>query len=367
MSVAADASAGDPAVLWVDDLSDRSVPRAGSKIARLGELRRCGVAVPDGFVVTTRVYEEFLQATGAGAEIDAALAAVPPGDDGAIAHAAARARAAVEGRALPDALAEVLTEAYEELSFRRRDLNIPVAVRSSATGEDGTDASFAGQFDTYLGVTGASRLLEKVRACWGSLFTERAVGYRLRNDLDHRQSPMAVGVLELVHARTSGVAFSIHPVTGNAHRMVIEGSWGWGEAVVQGLVTPDHIEVGKSDRRVLAYEVAEKKVCSAFDYSQGLVVEREMPRRLRCERILEEEEIQAVVSAVLSIEERYGYPVDVEWVLDRHRRPGDPVTIVQTRPVTVTPEEEATPRWDPVAYAAKYAFGGRGGGGVGGR
>ena len=236
---------------------------------------------------------------------------------------------------------------------------MPVAVRSSATGEDGHDASFAGQFDTFLGVTGAETLRTSVRRCWASLFTDRAVVYRMESGLDHRDSPMAVGVLKLVPARASGVAFSIHPVSGSPHRMVIEGSWGWGEAVVQGRVTPDHIEVGKSDRRVLDYRIAQKTVVSVFDYAQGLVVQREMPLRLQSEAILDDEQIQAVIEAVLTIEGRYGHPVDVEWVIDRSRRPGEPVTIVQTRPVTVTAKEEP-PKWDPVRYAAKYAFGNKG-------
>jgi pyruvate,water dikinase len=170
---------------------------------------------------------------------------------------------------------------------------------------------------------------------------------------------MAVGVIELVNARASGVAFSIHPVTGKRDRMVIEGSWGWGEAVVQGRVTPDHIEVGKSDRRVLCYDVAHKAVVSAFDYEQGCVVECEMPKRLREEPILDDEQVAAVVDAVLHIEQHYGHPVDVEWVLDRHRRPGEPICVVQTRPETVhaAADSPGAPAWDPVAYAAKYAFG----------
>jgi pyruvate,water dikinase len=260
------------------------------------------------------------------------------------------------------ALAALIEEAYEELSYRCLDLNVPTAVRSSATGEDSAEASFAGQFDTYLGMSGSHRVVEAVQRCWASLFTARGIGYRLTHGLSHCDSPMAVGVLELVNARASGVAFSIHPVTGKRDRMVIEGSWGWGEAVVQGLVTPDHVEVGKSDRRVLHYDVAHKAVVSAFDYEQGRVVECEMPRRLRDEPILDSEQIAAIVDAVLCIEEHYGHPVDVEWVLDRHRRAGEPICVVQTRPETVhraTPKPAAAPTWDPVAYAAKYAFGAR--------
>ena len=345
-------------ILWVDELSDEHLPRAGAKIARLGALRRCGVLVPDGFVITTDAFRQFMDDSGSSRLVNGLIDNVTQPDAAAVATVAQKAREVIERASVPAVLETEIIEAYEELSYRERDLNIPVAVRSSATGEDAADASFAGQFDTYLGVTGGRRLVESVRRCWASLFTERAVGYRLGKGLDHRESPMAVGVLKLVQARASGVAFSVHPVTGNAHRMVIEGSWGWGEAVVQGLVTPDHIEVDKADGRVLEYQVSDKKVVSAFDYAQGLVVEHEMPKRLRNERILTEEEVSAVIQAVRKIEAQYGYAVDVEWVLDRHRREGEPITIVQTRPVTVSTEDKETV-WNPVSYAMQYAFGGK--------
>ena len=239
-------------VLWVDDLSEASLPVAGSKIARLGELRQAGLCVPDGFVVTTHAFLRFMRESGAAPAVAQVMSGLSSEDSDGVAKAAQQARDTIEQARMPDDIRDALVDAYEDLSYRSRDLNIPVAVRSSATGEDGADASFAGQFDTYLGVTGPARVAASVQRCWGSLFTERAVGYRLRNGLSHEDSPMAVGVLELVHARASGVAFSVHPVSGNPHRMVIEGSWGWGEAVVQGLVTPDHIEVGKTDRRLLS-------------------------------------------------------------------------------------------------------------------
>ena len=230
-------------------------------------------------------------------------------------------------------------------------------MRSSAIGEDSGTASFAGIFDTYLGVSGPDRVLDAVRACWASLFNTRAVAYRLRAGTHHRDMPMAVGVIELIHARASGVAFSVHPVTGKTDRIVIETSWGWGEAVVQGLVTPDHVEVGKADGRVLKYQVADKTVVSAFDYAVGRVVETEMPARLVSRRVLDEEQITAITDAVLAVERHYGYPVDVEWVLDRHRREGEPVCVVQARPVTVTAAQATPTDWNPAAMAAKYVFG----------
>jgi pyruvate, water dikinase len=349
----------DSHLLWLDDLGEGCTSRAGAKIGRLGELRRAGVRVPDGFVITTEAFERFFQESGVGAKVERMLAHLDHDDDAEVAAASRRIRLVIEDAPMSPVLGEQIVDAYEELSYRRRDLNIPVAVRSSATGEDAAEASFAGQFDTLLGVTGGPRVLSSVKRCWSSLFSERALGYWMRKGLDYRKSPMAVGVLELVHARASGVAFSIHPVSGSRHRMVIEGSWGWGECVVQGLVTPDKIEIGKSDGRILDYRVADKKVVSAFDYQLGLITEREMPRRLRNERILTDEQISTIVSTVLSIEEKYGYPVDVEWVLDRDRRPGEPLVVVQTRPVTVKTPATA-PTWDPVAYAQKYAFRGLG-------
>jgi pyruvate,water dikinase len=346
--------------VWVDDLDDDAIPIAGSKIARLGALRRAGITVPDGFVVTTAVYEQFMASHDLDRQVDARLAAVAdPEDLDEVERASAEVRRRIEVAPFPDELAEPIADAYDELSYRCYDLNVPVAVRSSATGEDASDASFAGQFDTYLGMSGRQRVLDAVRRCWASLFSARALGYRLRQRLDHHDSPMAVGVIELVHARSSGVAFSIHPVTGKRDRMVIEGSWGWGEAVVQGLVNPDHVEVGTADRRILRYDVGHKEIVSAFDYAAGRVVEHPMPRRLVDEAVLDSEQTGGVVDAVLQIAEHYDHPVDVEWVIGRHRRAGEPVTIVQTRPVTVADQREsaAAAGWDPVAYAARYAYG----------
>src|ERR1700760_2015917 len=267
------------------------------------------------------------------------------------AHMAARA-----GRDLGADLAARIGDAYEELSSRCFEINVPAAVRSSAIGEDSGTDSFAGIFDSYLGMSGPERVLGAVRDCWASLFNARAVSYRLRAGLHYADMPMAVGVIELIHARASGVAFSAHPVTGKTDRVVIETNWGWGEAVVQGLVTPDHVEVGKADGRILKYQVADKTVVSAFDYAAGRVVETEMPSRLVSQRVLDDEQISAITDAVLAVERHYGYPVDVEWVLDRHRREGDPICVVQARPVTVTTKQSTPTEWNPAAMAAKYVF-----------
>jgi pyruvate,water dikinase len=348
--------------VWVDGEGEPAamVAAAGSKIGRLAELQRCGVEVPRGFAVTVDAYRRHCVESGLDAGIDEIIGGLGADPAAAAVEAAsARIRELVETTPMSAALAGEITEAYEELCLRCTDVNVPTAVRSSATGEDAADASFAGIFDTYLGVSGTPRVLDAVRRCWASLFTARALAYRLRKGISHHDMPIAVGVIELIHARASGVAFSVHPVTGKPDRVVIETSWGWGEAVVQGLVDPDHVEVGKSDGRVLRYEVAHKAVVSAFDFAHGVVTEIEMPAKLADRKVLDDEQIEAIVGAVTAIERHYGYPVDVEWVISRHRRAGDPVCIVQTRPVTVTAEEPAPAAYDPVALAQKYVFGGK--------
>ncbi len=349
-------------IVWVDTCEPaEAVAAAGSKMGRLSELHRAGVQVPDGFAVTVDSYRRHCTESGLDARISSVIDRLGNSpSDAEVEAASAEIRGFFASTPMPDALAAEITEAYEELCLRCTDVNVPTAVRSSATGEDAADASFAGIFDTYLGVSGAPRVLDAVRQCWGSLFTGRALAYRLRKGISHDAMPIAVGVIELIHARASGVAFSVHPVTGKTDRIVIETSWGWGEAIVQGLVDPDHVEVGKADGRILKYVVAHKKIVSAFDFAEGAVTEIEMPAKLADRKVLDDEQISAVAAAVASIEDHYGYPVDVEWVISRHRRAGDPVCIVQSRPVTVTAEQPAAAAaYDPVALAQKYVFSGK--------
>lgn len=348
-------------IVWVDAVEPAAaVAAAGSKMGRLTELHLAGVEVPQGFAVTVDAYRRHCAESGLDARIDeiiAGLGADP--SDAAVAEASATIRALFESTAMSEGLTAEITDAYEELCLRCVDVNVPTAVRSSATGEDAADASFAGIFDTYLGVSGGPRVLDAVRACWGSLFTARALAYRLRKGISHHAMPIAVGVIELIHARASGVAFSVHPVTGKPDRIVIETSWGWGEAIVQGLVNPDHVEVGKADGRTLKYDVAHKSVVSAFDFAEGRVCEIDMPAKLADRKVLDDEQVSAIADAVKAIEQHYGYPVDVEWVISRHRRAGDPICIVQSRPVTVTATEKAATGYDPVALAQKYVFSGK--------
>jgi pyruvate,water dikinase len=348
-------------IAWLDEVDPATATAvAGAKMGRLTELSRLGLQVPQGFTLTVGAYAQQCAESGLDAFIDEQVSTLTgAADDERLAAVTQSIRERFEQTPVVPALAAAIGDAYAQLSFRCGEINQPVAVRSSATGEDSAQASFAGIFETYLGMSGETQVLAAVRRCWASLFSPRALSYRLDTGHSHRDMPMAVGVLELVPARMSGVAFSIHPVSRKRDRMVIESTWGWGEAVVQGVVTPDHIEVGKSDRRVLSYDVGDKRVVSAFDYAKGEVVETDMPPRFREARVLDEEQIGAIADVVCTIEDHYGHPVDVEWVISRMRRAGEPVSIVQTRPVTVAGDAAAEQGtgWDPGAYAAKHVFG----------
>jgi pyruvate,water dikinase len=328
--------------------------RAGQKMARLAELGRAGLAVPESFVVTIEAYERHMAASGLGARVDELLGRLDglarhDGTDGApgqreLAAAAAEIREAFAAVPVEAGVAAAIAAGYAGLGGGE----LRVAVRSSACGEDSAAASFAGVFESYLGVSGADRVTDAVRSCWASLHDVRALAYRTEHGLDHRSARMAVGVVALVDARSSGVAFSVHPRTGKRDRVVIEANWGWGGALVQGLVVPDRVEVDRDDGRVLRHDVASKEIISAFDEAAGMVAEMPMPPGLRDRAVLDDEQIGQIVAAVLAVEERYGHPVDVEWVLDRS---GGPPWVVQARPVTGLPDREPVTGWDPVRYA----------------
>ena len=190
---------------WLSELSDRDGATVGPKIARLGTLRESGVEVPDGFAITADTFQTFLTANGLTDIIDRELAAADNVDNLAQLEAASgRIRKLVEAAPLESGLEVALREAYDELCFRHGDVMLPVAVRSSATGEDAAAASFAGQYESYLGVIGADALLVAIQQAWSSLFVTRALAYRLRHKQHYRDTPMGVGVLRLVHARCAG-------------------------------------------------------------------------------------------------------------------------------------------------------------------
>ena len=345
---------------WLGELSDKDHPEVGPKMARLGTLRASGIEVPDGFAITTTAFQRFLADSDLERRIDRELQAAAGVDDlTAMEAASSRVRQLVEQSPMEAALETALREAYDELCFRHGNVGLPVAVRSSAAGEDAASASFAGQYESYLGVVGADAVVVAVRRAWSSLFVARALAYRLRQKQHYRETPMAVGVLRLVQARCAGVAFSAHPVSGKRDRFVIEGSWGWGESVVQGTVEPDSVEVDRIDGRILSYRTGDKRVASLLDPAHGGVTEQPLPPRFQRAQCLMPDMIRALWKSISEIERQFGKPVDIEWVIEPNWREGSPIAIVQVRPITTLNDTADAPpaKWDALQYATKYGLG----------
>ena len=317
--------------LWLDDIGADDLEEVGGKAASLGELTAAGLPVPSAFVVTADTYRSFIEATGIDEELFEAVD-VDTDDSHALAEAAEHAQELILGTDLPASVREDLLAAYDEMG------DADVAVRSSATAEDLPDASFAGQQDTYLNVSRAD-LLQRVKECWASLFTQRAIYDRKENGFDHDVVNIAVVVQEMVDAEKSGVMFTSHPSTG-APKAILEAAWGLGEAVVSGAVSPDNYVVDRASGEIEEVTVADKRVmCVRGD--DGETIERSVPEEKREERVLSAEEIHRLIEVGETVEAHYDTPQDVEWAIFE-----DEVYLLQSRPITTIDEGSAVPSTD---------------------
>ena len=317
-----------------------SLADAGGKGANLGALVRAGLPVPPGFVVLTAAYRAFVAANDLAPQIEAQWARLAPADAAGYEQAAATLRAAFEAAPLPPDLAAAILAAYAGLGN-----DAAVAVRSSATAEDLPDASFAGQQDTYLNIAGADSLLVAVKRCWGSLWTARAMAYRARQGIAPAQVSLAVVVQAMAPATAAGVLFTVNPLTGAADEMVINATWGLGEALVSGRVNPDEIVADKATGRIKQSVIGDKAVMTAPD-AQG-VAEVAVTAAQRSQLALTPAQVAALVRLGRDLEALFGKPQDVEWAVA-----GDQVVLLQSRPVTTIaapagpPGDDAWPTLD---------------------
>ncbi|MFF2083658.1 rifamycin-inactivating phosphotransferase [Nocardia sp. NPDC058176] len=309
-------------VLGFGEIDRTQVAIVGGKGANLGELSRIdGVAVPDGFCVTTDAFARTVAGVPSIDDRLDELARLAPDDRSAITELSARIRRAVEELAVPDDVAAEIVAAHARLG-----VDGAYAVRSSATAEDLPTASFAGQQDTFLNVLGSAAILEHVRRCWGSLFTERAVTYRLRNGFGHRSIRMAVVVQRMVFPRASGILVTADPVTSDRTVVSIDAGFGLGEALVSGLVNADVYRV--RDGAIIGATTATKKLAVEPVPTGGTQV-REIAENRRDEPVLTEAEVLRLADEGRRIEAHFGSPQDIEWCLD-----GADIRIVQSRPIT---------------------------------
>ncbi len=309
-------------VLWLERVRSEDIDSVGGKGASLGEMTAAGLPVPPGFVVTAETYRSFIEETGIAEELFEAVE-VDADDSTALADAEARAEELILGTEMPAELREDVLAAYADLD----DGEAFVAVRSSATAEDLPDASFAGQQETFLNVTGED-LIERVKQCWASLFTRRAIYYRGEQGFAHRDVDIAVVVQRMVDAEKSGVMFTSHPSTGD-EEIIVEAAWGLGEAVVSGSVSPDNYVLDRRTGEILEETISDKKTMMVKDPETGETVEREVEPERREARVLEPDEIERLIELGETAEDHYGNPQDVEWAI----ADGE-VFMLQSRPIT---------------------------------
>jgi pyruvate,water dikinase len=382
-------------IVDLGDIRAADASLVGPKMARLGALAAAGWRVPDGYAITAGALSDWLPAA-ARAELERLLSSPAPARDRggppemppgmpALSAQSARARELIESQPLPAALADAVAAAHERLELRAgagrlrgageggQGAALRVAVRSSAVSEDGDGASFAGQYETYLGVAGVPEVLRHIRKCWASGYSAHAMEYRRRLGGAGPLSThdLAVGVVELVDARSAGVAFTLDPVTGDRSTLVVEANWGFGESVVSGHVSPDHWTVDRDSGEIVTRRTGAKSSWSVFSPAAGQVVLEPAPADRAARPCLTDDEVRHLCREATRIEEAAGgVPQDVEWAIARDLPFPDSVFILQHRPETTwdasaapdaavaatEPAPQNAPGFDPVKYALRNVF-----------
>ncbi|MBQ6099411.1 MAG: phosphoenolpyruvate synthase [Methanobrevibacter sp.] len=314
-------------VVKFEDLNKSDIGIAGGKGANLGELTQAGIPVPPGFVVTAQAYEKFMDEAGINDKVMSILDEIDINDTKALQAAAEEIKSIIIEAPIPEDLVIFIREYYNELCQRVGEDDTDVAIRSSATAEDLPEASFAGQQDTFLHVSGDDEVIEYIRKCWASLFEARAIFYREENDFEHSKVYIAVVVQKMAIADKAGVMFTVNPSTGEEIAL-IEGSWGLGESVVSGDVTPDNYQVDKKNNEIINVTISDKKVMYTNDES-GTSVKVEVPEEKRKERVLSDDELIELTEMGKRVQAHYGEPMDTEWAFER-----DNLFLLQARPIT---------------------------------
>lgn len=301
----------------------------GGKGLSLAKMIQSGFPIPDGFHVTTDAYRTFVDANDLHPKILAALKDADPTLPTSLETASATIGGFFADAAIPSDIATAIRAAYLKLDTSH--VTLPVAVRSSATAEDLPEASFAGQQETFLNIRGEEDLLEAVKKCWASLWTARAIAYRIKNNIDQNTVALAVVVQEMVDAEAAGILFTANPINGHRDEMVINAAWGLGEAIVGGLVSPDTIVAHKATGKVKQYDVAEKTVITVR--TEKGTREEKLDDARRSSKVLNEADVVELVDIARRIESHYGKPQDIEWCNAKSK-----FYIVQSRPITALPE-----------------------------
>ncbi|MGC8993315.1 MAG: phosphoenolpyruvate synthase [Candidatus Aenigmatarchaeota archaeon] len=330
-------------IKWLKELTKNDIPLVGGKAANLGEMFNANLPVPNAFVVTAEAYKEFLKKTKLKKKISEILKEIDYNNPKSLEEGTKKIRELIENAEIPEEIKNEIIKAYEELSKEYGKEEEYVAVRSSATAEDVPEASFAGQQLTLLNVKGKENVVSAVKKCWASLFTPRATFYRHQKRFKHEKVYIAVpvqkqlGVLSkeeyLQGKYKAGIGFTIHPVSGEKNKIVIEASYGQGEAVVSGEVNPDTYVLDKESGKILEFHIGTKEKMK-ITKEEGLE-EIEVPEEMRKKACLTEDEINQLWQLAKKLEEHYNFPQDFEWASENGK-----IYLVQSRPVTVFYEKK---------------------------
>ena len=320
-------------LLWFEQMERGDVAIVGGKSSSLGEMTsKTDVPVPYGFATTAYAYRYFIEKSGLKEKMQAILAELTDVENSALLRdVSARLREAIMAEEMPEDLSASIAAAYEELGKKVGEAEPYVAVRSSATAEDLPDASFAGQQDTYLNVKGAENIIAKVKECYASCFTDRAVYYREKQGFDHIEVALSAVIQMMVFSKAAGVMFTVNVATGDDSNILIEGAFGLGEYVVQGTVTPDNYTVSKAENKIIDRCVNEQDVMLVRKEG-GDCEEQPVPEELRNVQTLTDEQILELAGYAKKIEAHYGCYMDMEWGIDARN---NKIWILQARPETV--------------------------------
>ncbi len=324
---------GSKYVIPLCECTKDSRNQVGGKNANLGEMINQGFAVPDGFAISVKAYERALKEILD--EVCGKLKGLCSTDMSAVDESSNQIGELIRSVRIPGDIKEEIHHHYTELSKQCNIDDVPVAVRSSATAEDLPGASFAGQQDTYLWIRGMDNLMDAVIDCWASLFTSRAICYRIKQCFDHENVMLSVCVQRMINPKVAGVMFTMNPVNGDRSKIMIGGSWGLGESVVSGSVNPDEWMVDKVILEISKRTVLPKTTMHVVNLEKEEVVIEDVPLEKQNIPCLSDEEIIELASIGKAIERHYGSPQDIEWAIDRDLPFPQNIFIVQTRPETV--------------------------------
>lgn len=312
-------------VVDLSKIDKNDLPLVGGKGANLGEMIKAGFPVPPGFAVTVTSYDLFLDENNLRGEIAEILKGYDRKSPEELAWASTKIQNRIKKARVPADVAHDIISSYKKLSGRFK--KVYVAARSSATAEDLPSASFAGQQATFLNVVGEATLVEKVKECWASLFTARAIFYREENKIVHEKVKISVIVQKMIQSEVSGVMFSIDPVTNDKDRIIVESVWGLGEMIVGGQVVPDRYVVQKETFAILFKEISDQKTQLIRKGTE--TIETDVPKKIIDKQKISDEEIVVLAKLANKLQEHYYFPQDIEWAKE-----GKNLYIVQTRPIT---------------------------------